>query len=538
MYKLIKLEMIKSNPLNPRVTFEGAGFEDLKKSIREVGVLEPIIVRPVNGKFEIVAGERRFRALKQLVEKYRGLAEAIKPEAIPGLVRRLNDDEAFEIMIIENVMREGLTPLEEIKSFEVYVKQHGKEGVEELAQKTGIKPTYIRRRIAVLSLPQRALVAWGKGEISFGHLEELIRIKDKGFKKEVLDQMLQSWRHWTVKQLREYIDDIIPLLGKGKFNKEECLSCEENSFVQKKLWDIEPMKKTHCLNPKCFRKKQEAYFMDNWPNTLLAKQFKTTGVVFSADVKWDDWEAIGQPYKKCLTECKKFKTIIYLDGSVMQGKACVGGQDCLTKLKKATPQSGVKKEEKEDGAPRVQWHGQYFREEFFKERLPVKFLTIEPDDIKMLRTALFSMIHLDNDLYQSFSGDGYQPEDVLFKKIKKMTKLALLADIKELSLMTILSGSLDAEGRKLIAEHIGIALAKEWSPPEDFYQMKTKRELIEWGMKAGILKDKKATTFLTDTLKRKKIEACKKSELIRVFTESGIDLTGKVPDEVLGKVKK
>jgi len=549
-YEEIQIDLIKSNPHNPRVTFAGPKFEDLVNSIREKGILEPILVRPVNGNFEVVAGERRFRARKQIFEEQKKLVDTIPIGSLPAIVRELNDDEAFEIMTIENLQREDLTPLEEAWSFETYAKRHGKDGIETLAEKTGIRPTFIRRRIAALRLPKRALEAWNKGIITFGHLEELIRLKDKQDMKETLDRLLSGgWRDITTKDLREMINNRIPLLTKATFDKTECASCMQNSDVQKKLWDIESMKKTHCLNPKCFTKKQTAYLTKTWPETEHAKRFKTTGFVFDHDLGWNDSNIMYYgAFKKCKKGCKDFKTILKLDGTVKDGKACIKNQDCFhsqQRSKTATDSAAVRKEQRAGGGPRVNWHGQHFREEFFKEHLPEKFKSYEPDDVKMLRAALYAMIKIKHDLHDKFAiktglakkSEHYcvVEESKLFGAIAKMKKAQLFEAIQELSLETLNGYDLGAEGRRLLAEHLGIDLSKEWSPPEDFYQMKTIGELLDYGEKAGILDDAKAQTFLTETLKKKKFTALKKAELVRVFKEAGITLTGKVPEEILGK---
>ena len=541
-YKEIQIDLIKSNPNNPRATFSGPTFEDLVNSIREKGILEPILVRPVNGNYEVVAGERRFRALFQLAKEYTG------PVKIPAIIRKLNEDEAFEIMTIENLQREDLTALEEAQSFEKYVKRHKKDGIEVLAQKTGIRPAYIRRHIAALRLPKRALEAWSKDIITFGHLEELIRLKDSQDMKEILDRILnQGWRDMTVRDLRETINRKIPLLTKATFDKTECNTCMQNSDVQKKLWDIESMKKTHCLNPKCFTKKQTEHLTKTWPETPNAKRFKTTGFAFDHDLNWDDKnELYSGPFKKCLEGCKDFKTILKLDGTLETGQACIKNKECFqsqTRSKASKESAVVRKEKREESGHRVNWHGQHFREAFFQKRIPEQFKKYQPDDVKMLRAALYAMLKLKHGLYDEFlklkglvkDDDTYHyvEESELFGTIAKMKKTQLLEAIQAASLQTLNGYDLGAEGRWLFAEHIGIDLSKEWNPTDEYYQLKTIAELLEYGEKTGILQHKKAQAFLKDTLKKKKFTACKKSELVQIFKEAGINLTGKVPDEIL-----
>lgn len=540
-YEEVKINLIKSNPNNPRGQFTGPKFDDLVASIRTRGVLEPILVRPTKDRFEVVAGERRFRALQLISE------DATKIVVIPAIVRKLSDEEAFEIMLIENLQREDLTPLEEARSFELYIKKRGDAGILTLEEKTGIRATYIRRRIAALQLPQRALEAWEKGTLTFGHLEELIRLKDKQDRKQALDR-LSSYGGMSVKELRNHINSRIPMLNKAQFDKTECESCMQNSAVQQKLWDIDAMKKTHCLNPKCFKKKQVAYLTDNWPKTTYAHTFKTNGFAFNEDLSWNDHhEFYGAPYKKCLDGCPNFKTVIHLDGSTFEKQSCVLGKECMNALSRAqSKQEAVssKKEKRDGGESRIPWHGQHFRELFFQERIPEQYKTYKPDDVKMLRTALFAMIKMEWNLYDRFreivklaknDEDCCGDESEVVAEIVKMKKGKLLQIIQELSLKTVLSPHVSTESRCLVGEHLGINLSKEWAPVDEFYQLKTIPELLEYGKTAGILEHKKAQTFLTKTLKKKKFTALKKTDLIRVFKESGINLTGKVPAEILGK---
>lgn len=551
MYKELKIDQIKSNPNNPRTIFEGQKFDDLMKSIKEKGVLEPILVRPVNGKFEIVAGERRFRALQQIVGEpgYEGVVVTI-----PSITRKINDDEAFEIMIIENLQREDLMPLEEIQSFEKYVKKHGKEGVDALGERTGIRPAYIRRRIAALRLPKRALDAWNKGVLTFGHLEELIRLKDKQDLREMLHKLLDSgWRDMTVKDLRDHINARIPLLTKAKFDKTECNSCMQNSDVQKKLWDTEPMKKTHCLNPKCFLKKQVGYLTKNWPQTSWAKRFKTTGFAFDHDLSWNDRNFFSyiKPFKKCLEGCENFLTVIKLDGTLEAGQACVKNDKCFQSLSRLRLQKGTKKEKKDDGGPRVHWHGQYFREEFFKVSIPAKFKNYEPSSIKIARLTLFSILRLNRDLLDWFArkaklikegGDTWDLEegDIIYSILgMELPEVAELT--KEATLQIVLQqNTVVPSDRMRAAEHLGIDLSKEWAMTEEYLQKKTIKEMLQFGKKLGVFDDVKAKAFLVKTLKKKpmKYDKCKKTELLDVFLKSGVELVGKVPDEIIPKKEK
>ena len=139
-YKEIQIDLIKSNPNNPRATFSGPTFEDLVNSIREKGILEPILVRPVNGNYEVVAGERRFRALFQLAKEYTG------PVKIPAIIRKLNEDEAFEIMTIENLQREDVHPLDEADGFRRLMDEAG-YSADQVAEVIGQTRSYVYHRL-------------------------------------------------------------------------------------------------------------------------------------------------------------------------------------------------------------------------------------------------------------------------------------------------------------------------------------------------------------------------------------------------------
>jgi len=312
IFKEIALREISPNPHNPRKGFDGPKFDELTKSVREKGVIEPIIVRQIEGKktpYEIVAGERRYKA-----------AQTVGLETIPALIRELSDDEAFDFMIVENLQRQDLTELEEAESFKAYLGKHGAGGAVELGDRTGIRPTYIRRRVAVLELPTRVLEAWRKGTIGYGHLEQLLRVREKGAQDELIADLLRKDSFSgpvTVRELREDIDEMAPRLKQALFETWPiCSNCVNNSKIQKSLFDIDGVKDS-CLNPKCFKQKQNDWLIANWNITEYHKNFKTNGFRFLDGVRGKYSEfydySSTKPGKKCLT-CDKFVTILRPDG--------------------------------------------------------------------------------------------------------------------------------------------------------------------------------------------------------------------------------
>ena len=128
----VPVDRIEPNPENPRLVFEESALEELAASIREHGVLQPILVRP-RGRddYQLVAGERRWRAARRA-----GL------ETVPALVEELDDDAALEIAVIENLQREDLSPLEEAAMYDRMVTEHG-YSIRKLAQKLGKDKGYL-----------------------------------------------------------------------------------------------------------------------------------------------------------------------------------------------------------------------------------------------------------------------------------------------------------------------------------------------------------------------------------------------------------
>lgn len=157
----LKIAQITQAAYQPRQVFDPEALAELAQSIREKGVLQPLLVRPTGTGYEIVAGERRWRA-SQLA----GLQE------VPALVRELSEREALEMAIVENLQREDLGPLEEARAYQALLSQGLKQ--EEVAQAVGKSRSAVTNSLRLLSLPDAALQALEQGEISAGHARALL----------------------------------------------------------------------------------------------------------------------------------------------------------------------------------------------------------------------------------------------------------------------------------------------------------------------------------------------------------------------------
>ena len=530
----IPLTEICANPRNPRRRYDQKKLDELTASVKQKGVIEPIIVRPLKkGKatYEIVAGERRFRA-----------AAAAGLAVIPAIVRELTDDEAYDFMIIENLQRDDLTDREEAESFKSYAERHGlgggagkvmvAESIVELAEKTGISPAYIRGRVRVLELPANVLKAWDEGKIVFGHLQQLLRVSgDPKALKKMTDDLMSSARYegvsTTVGRLRQWINDMAPALSGAFFPMNEpgvplpCCSCGSNSIIQKDLFDVDA-DKARCLNPACFKKRQNDYLAGHWKETSLAKAHGTNGFRFEdrhRQLNYHNFRYGPRPAEKC-KECPNFITIIELDGTVETAQACFGKRECFDGEKRGKKKLGDKPRDPE--APRASWHGEFHRDVFLSKRIPEQLAKLDVDDPMIKMLLLACAIHGNKSIVsarEDYSGAILQRAPVDQLRICK----AIIEKI-------VLSGQhvgpsswngFGTKGRRIVAEYLAVDLAKEYAVDADYLAAKTKAEILAFGKKFKLF-DKNV-----DPVK------LKKGELVKVVLAHGPKLVGMVPAEIL-----
>ncbi|MGM0585168.1 MAG: ParB/RepB/Spo0J family partition protein [Pseudomonadota bacterium] len=164
----IAIDMIRPNPEQPRRRFAEAEISELADSIRERGIIQPLILRPApsGDGFEIVAGERRWRA-----------AQKAQLHAVPAIVRELDDATVLEFAIIENVQRADLTPVEESRGYARLMEEFG-HTQEELAEVVGKSRSYIANALRLLNLSEEVLDLVSEGKLSAGHARALITAED------------------------------------------------------------------------------------------------------------------------------------------------------------------------------------------------------------------------------------------------------------------------------------------------------------------------------------------------------------------------
>ncbi|KEQ03344.1 ParB/RepB/Spo0J family partition protein [Pseudorhizobium pelagicum] len=164
--RMLPIEHVSRNPRNPRRQFDESDLQDLASSIRQHGIVQPVVVRTVNGQFEIIAGERRWRAA-QLA----GLHE------IPVIVRDVDDRTALEIAIVENVQRADLNPLEEALGYDQLIAEYGYTQ-NDLGGIIGKSRSHVANSLRLLKLPEPVRDMLSSGELSAGHARALITTSD------------------------------------------------------------------------------------------------------------------------------------------------------------------------------------------------------------------------------------------------------------------------------------------------------------------------------------------------------------------------
>jgi len=167
--KMVPVEDIAPNPDQPRRRFEQGALDELAASIREKGILQPLIVRRVQtgrAEYQIVAGERRWRA-----------AQIAQLHDVPVLVRDFSTEEAMEVAIIENIQRDDLNPVEEASGYQRLMEFHGRTQ-EEMATALGKSRSHIANMLRLLKLPETVKEMLAEGKLSTGHARALITLPD------------------------------------------------------------------------------------------------------------------------------------------------------------------------------------------------------------------------------------------------------------------------------------------------------------------------------------------------------------------------
>lgn len=191
----IAIEKIKPNQYQPRTIFSAEKIEELARTIHTHGVIQPIVLRRAEEGYEIIAGERRFRAMQSL-----------EWEQVPAIIRDLDDKETASIALIENLQREELTPIEEAYAYKQLLELH-ELTQEALAQRIGKGQSTVANKLRLLKLPQQVQEAILEKHISERHARALIPLKDTELQLDMLRVLVEE--KLNVKQIEEKVQELL-----------------------------------------------------------------------------------------------------------------------------------------------------------------------------------------------------------------------------------------------------------------------------------------------------------------------------------------
>ncbi len=190
----LPIEDLEANKYQPRIVFNESELKELATSIKNHGIIQPIICRKVNNKYEIIAGERRYRAAKLA-----GLSK------VSVILTELDEKDSREIAVLENVQRKSLTPIEEAKSYKALLDE-GLMDQQELAQTIGVAQEVISNKLRLLSLDESVQDALLNQKISEGHAKILLKLENLEKQKEYVNQIIE--KRLTVKQLDDELKEL------------------------------------------------------------------------------------------------------------------------------------------------------------------------------------------------------------------------------------------------------------------------------------------------------------------------------------------
>lgn len=209
----ISISDIKANPYQPRKIFDQSALDELSESIKEHGILQPVVVRKAGKRFELVVGERRFRA-----------AKLAKLTEIPAIIKELTDQQMMELAILENLQREDLTPIEEAEAYQKLMEALNLTQ-EQLAFRLGKSRPHIANHVRLLALPKEVRELISDKKLSMGHGRTLLGLRSKKIIPETAEKVVKD--NLNVRQLEKLVQRLNEDVPRETIEKKKDIFIEE-----------------------------------------------------------------------------------------------------------------------------------------------------------------------------------------------------------------------------------------------------------------------------------------------------------------------
>jgi ParB family transcriptional regulator, chromosome partitioning protein len=527
---------------NPRTYFDPEKMAEIEASIREKGVLQPILVRPIEGGFEIVAGERRYRAAVKVYGEEGN---------IPAVVQDMSDQEAEEAALIENTIRDDMSVTEEAVAAGRLLEKHGGNRGEAAAV-LGWPLSKLTRRLALLNLTDEVMTALNERRIMVGHAELLAAFaKDK--QNKALDNIIA--KNLSVNQVRDLMVKATTEFSKAIFDKTACASCHHNSSQQATLFSV-ALEEGRCTNQDCFKKLTAEKIAairveveEEFPNVRLVEVGDPANYV---TITADGDLGVGEEQLAACKGCGNYgATVSMIPGE--EGKVersiCFDAPCHMRKVSERIKAEKVESGEEKGKGASTKKPGSGITKAKAEKKAAVSSLS---EKVKEYRRKKVWNLAAENELLgQPGKASSFLLDLLLTGSGSKVnsTKLAesfngliggktygigdsnghpdsvqaLIPDHKK-QLFTEAAASAVAsieEGRvKSLLTFLGADLGKHWKIDADFLNLLTKSEIEAVCTDIGLVASK--PDF-------KKVIGGKKDEAIKAIMASGFDFTGKVP---------
>ncbi|KKN73582.1 hypothetical protein LCGC14_0398980 [marine sediment metagenome] len=553
-YQEVEIKEIKVG-VQPRKFFDEKKMEELTKSVKEKGILQPILVRKSGKKFDLACGERRLRAAKAA-----GLSK------IPSIIRKLTDAQIMEIQFVENLQREDLNPIDEAQGLQGLIKKCGYTQAD-LADRVGKSQAYIAKRIRLLTLPEKIQRAISREIITPGHGVVILRLGDVEDQLRIFKEMVE--KKLSIRNAENYLGmQFGNRLQDAPFDKKDCVKCLYNGDRQLDLFDKDTHLKSKCLNGECYKKKV-GQVVKARIDKLKKKGYKVitndefrkkygTAEKDCTDLRTyysSGYTNLGEKYKtECLGGCKDYLVVADDDGSV--NKEICTKKECYRSLV-----AGAKRQKAKEAGPEGNLTDKHQEQIYENRTIEIK----RAEWMKQISTRATKKVANTMMLYflRYASGPDWwsgRPILDLFKRLGIATKTDQAKALKNASSDTILKRLYTAPEKKtekeitllilkkelydyedkaldFFAQELGYDIRKDYIISEAYLNTRTKDQLAKLAKEIGLVEFLKKGTVIKNAkvFDPERIADLKKGEIIKLFLKKGFNLKGKVPADIKKK---